>query len=831
VTTDLLSDLQTTLGAGYRVTRELAGGGMSRVFVAEEALLEREVVVKLLPPDLMAGLSVERFRAEIQHAVRLQHPHIVPVLSAGVIEYGSGIRGPYYTMPFIRGETLRARLERTGPLAPDEVRRILADVVDALAHAHDAGIVHRDIKPDNVFLVGKNALVTDFGVSKALLPGNARGPLTGIGVTLGTPGYMAPEQAAGDPGLDHRADLYAIGVLAYELLTGQRPFAGNSVQDLLVAQAVETPVPLQQLRPEVPPALARLVMRCLEKRPEDRFASAAELLAALEQLGSGSLATPALPVGAPPGTSARWRWVAGIGLVSAVLVLAGWGLWRRGGAAEPALGTGHVASVALLPPDYFQPGSAVDPTLNDLVDYISNSLGRVDGLMVINYMSASALYRRGSTPSLREIGARLGVEHLVVFQPRSNSRVTVQFIEAPTMAQVWVAPYSPDTANFDTIVADVVSRVTHTLLGATAKAPNTASARARREGAHAEFLAGMQALRRRTPQGMAEAIRYFERAVRLDSMHAEAKARLATALGLQVSYGYRTTLAPYATAARALALAESAVALDPARGELAGFLAFVEYLTLAPLQKVRADFERAMRSNASQAEVAGWHALTLLREGKSDSAVAEAQRALDLDPISSARHLTLALAALGGGRYGLAALEAKSAGEIEPGLRRPRQVEALALLLQNRAAECLTLDLYPYLGVKAMCLRAAGKQRDAAMLVDSLLRMVARESGDAVYSDVVPLQELATWYAWNGKPAESLRFVRLAFARSPAGIDPRIVQSGIYDRVRSAPGFAAELERLQDGVWPQVQEQRQRIQETDGGTPLAFRRAGPPPQS
>jgi eukaryotic-like serine/threonine-protein kinase len=832
VPTDLLSDLQTTLGAGYRVTRELVGGGMSRVFVAEEALLEREVVVKLLPPDLMAGLSVERFRAEIQHAVKLQHPHIVPVLSAGVIEYGDGIRGPYYTMPFIRGETLRARLERKGPLAPEEVRRILLDVVDALAHAHDAGIVHRDIKPDNVFLVGKNAMVTDFGVSKALLPGKARGPLTGIGMTLGTPGYMAPEQAAGDPSLDHRADIYAVGVLAYELLTGRRPFSGDSIQELLVAQAVATPVPLQELCPGAPPAQTRLVMRCLEKRPADRFDSAHDLLAALELLPSGALTTPALPLVAPRHALRPLRWLAGIGLGLAVLALAGWEVWGRGRKVEPGLGTGHTASVALLPPDYFQPDSSVSPTLNDLVDYISNSLGRVEGLMVINYMSASALYRRGSTPSLREIGQKLGVEHLVVFQPRSATRVTVQFIEAPTMAQVWVAQYSPDTANFDTIVADVVSRVTHTLLPAAAKLPeHSPSARVRREGAHAEFLAGMQALRRRTPQGMGEAIRYFEQAVRLDSTHAEAKARLATALGLQVSYGYRSTLAPYAAAARALALAEGAVALEPARGELVGFLAFVEYLTLAPLDKVRADFERAMRSNASQAEVAGWHALTLLREGKSDEAVAEAQRALDLDPISSARHLTLALAALGAGRYGLAALEAKSAGEIEPELRRPRQVEALALVLQNRGGECVGMDLYPYLGVRAMCLHAAGREREARGLVDSLVRMAGRESGDAVYADVLPAQELATWYAWIGNPEASLKFARMAFARSPAGIDPRIVQSGIYARVRGVPGFAEELKRLQESVWPQVVEQRQRIQEVDGTTPLAFHRAGPRPAS
>ena len=275
--TDLRSDLQTTLGSGFRVTRELAGGGMSRVFVAEEELLQREIVVKLLPPDLMAGLSVQRFRAEIQNAARLQHPHIVPVLSAGIVEYDGGTRGPYYTMPYIRGDTLRARLERDGALAPDEVRRILLDIVDALAHAHDAGIVHRDIKPDNIFLVGKNALVTDFGVSKALMPTAGAAQVTGVGVALGTPGYMAPEQAAADSSLDHRADIYAIGVLAYELLSGRRPFEGSSIQELLVAQAVATPVPLLELRPTVPPELAAIVMRCLEKRPQDRFGTAHEL--------------------------------------------------------------------------------------------------------------------------------------------------------------------------------------------------------------------------------------------------------------------------------------------------------------------------------------------------------------------------------------------------------------------------------------------------------------------------------------------------------------------------------------------------------------------------
>jgi serine/threonine-protein kinase len=828
VPTDLLSDLQNTLGPGYRVTRELAGGGMSRVFVAEEAALDREIVVKLLPPDLMAGLSVERFRAEIQHAVKLQHPHIVPVLTAGVITYGDGVRGPYYTMPLIRGETLRARLERTGALPPDEVRRILIDVVDALAHAHDAGIVHRDIKPDNVFLVRKNALVTDFGVSKALMPSGRQAPVTGVGMTLGTPGYMAPEQGAGDPALDHRADIYAVGVLAYELLTARRPFAGSSIQELLVAQAVETPVPLQQLCPAVPADLARLVMRCLEKRPEDRFPDAHHLLDALEQLPSGNLSVAPPSVRHAQPLSRRNRRFIALGLGLALVALGGWGLWRRTGTAVTGLGSGHIASVALLPPEYFQPDSAVSAALADLVDHISNSLGQVEGLKVVNYMSVSALYRRGKFPSFREIGAALDVEHLVVFAPRQDRRgmrVSVQFIEAPTQAQLWVTPYSPDPANFDAIVADVVSRVTHALLGPAARLPLGAhSARARREGAHEEFLAGKQALRRRTPDGVSEAIRYFEQAIQLDSTHADALGRLATALGLQLSYGYRTTMASYPTAARALALADRAVALDPAHGEPVGFRAYIEYLTLAPLELVRADFERAIGMRAAEADVAGWHALMLLREGKLAESLAESRRALELDPISSVRHLTLALAALGARRYDLAALEARRASETEPELRRPREVEALALLLQHRAAECVNLDLRPYLGVAALCLREAGRTREAEALVDSLQRLVLSEGDvDAVYSDVVPAQELATWYAWTGRPEECLRFLRLAFARSPVGIDLRIVQSGVYDPVRTAPGFATELQRLQDAVWPKVLEQRRRLREADGTTPLAFR--------
>ncbi|MBI2535486.1 MAG: serine/threonine protein kinase [Gemmatimonadetes bacterium] len=234
--TDLRDRLQTALGSGYRVENELGGGGMSRVFLAEEVRLGRRVVVKVLPPEMAAGVSVDRFEREIQLAAKLQHPHVVPLLSAGAS--GDLL---YYVMPFIEGESLRAKLARESELPVAEALRILRDVLDALAYAHSHHVVHRDIKPDNVLLSGKHALVTDFGVAKAVAESTGKQTLTSIGVALGTPAYMAPEQATADPHTDHRADLYAVGALAYEMLCGRPPFLGVNAQAVLAAHVTDLP--------------------------------------------------------------------------------------------------------------------------------------------------------------------------------------------------------------------------------------------------------------------------------------------------------------------------------------------------------------------------------------------------------------------------------------------------------------------------------------------------------------------------------------------------------------------------------------------------------------
>lgn len=275
--TDLLSRLQSVLGETYRIESELGGGGMSRVFLAEETRLGRLVVIKVLPPEMAADVNVERFEREIQLAAKLQHPHIVPLLTAG--SDGDLL---YYVMPFIEGESLRAKLAREGELPVGEAARILREVLDALAYAHAHGVVHRDIKPDNVLLSGRHAVVTDFGVAKAVSASTGMSSLTSLGIALGTPAYMAPEQAAADPHVDHRADIYAAGALAYEMLCGRPPFSGPTPQAVLAAHVTKVPDPVTVHRDTVPAGMAEMIMRCLQKKPADRWQNAEDLLPQLD---------------------------------------------------------------------------------------------------------------------------------------------------------------------------------------------------------------------------------------------------------------------------------------------------------------------------------------------------------------------------------------------------------------------------------------------------------------------------------------------------------------------------------------------------------------------
>ncbi len=405
--------LTAALTDRYRVKRELGVGGMATVYLAEDTKHRRDVAVKVLRPDLAVSLGAERFLREIEIAASLHHPHILPL-------YDSGGAGDvlFYVMPFVPGQSLRDRLEKASALPIDDAVRILREVGDALEYSHTQGVVHRDIKPENILLSGAHALVTDFGVAKALTDAAASSSITSTGMALGTPTYMAPEQATADPQLDHRVDIYALGVMAYEMLAGRAPFLGTNPQQVLAGHLAHQPDPLSRYRASVPPALEAIVMRCLEKNPADRWQKAGEFVQALEALPTNSGATAAMSaapasvassgqasaaetvasgrVASPPGASApstsnprgRKRLVTA-GVLVIVLSVLGVGWYRQDGRAGTLIGDAVLARNDLLLVSEFANRTADSTLAQTVTDAVRVELQQS---RVVDVMSQAAMW-------------------------------------------------------------------------------------------------------------------------------------------------------------------------------------------------------------------------------------------------------------------------------------------------------------------------------------------------------------------------------------------------------------------------------------------------------
>jgi tRNA A-37 threonylcarbamoyl transferase component Bud32/tetratricopeptide (TPR) repeat protein len=360
---EVLEQLQAALGDRYTVEREIGRGGMAVVYLAQDLRHKRQVALKVLRPELAASLGGERFLREIELAAQLTHPNILPLHDSG--DAGGLL---YYVMPFVDGESVRARIAREGPLRIGDAVRILRDVADALSHAHGRGVVHRDIKPDNVLLSERHALVTDFGIGKAVSKASSQETLTTAGVSLGTPTYMAPEQATAEKDIDHRADIYALGIVGYEMLVGEPPITGESQQAVLASQVLDQPDPISQRREGLPAPLADLIMGCLEKRREDRWQSAEEIVYRLEALTTPSAGMTPTTVRITAARSARSRRRARrIGL---------------GAGAVAAVAVGVVATVAVLSDGAFSSNLAPDLVAvaaleNETGDVSMDPLGRL----------------------------------------------------------------------------------------------------------------------------------------------------------------------------------------------------------------------------------------------------------------------------------------------------------------------------------------------------------------------------------------------------------------------------------------------------------------------
>ncbi|MFN2637553.1 MAG: protein kinase [Gemmatimonadaceae bacterium] len=453
--------LLSALGGSYTIERELTGGGMARVFVGDDKDLDRRVVIKILPPELAASVSAERFRREILTVARLQHPHIVPILKAGEVD---GL--PYFVMPYVDGESIDVRLRRTHTFGVRETLGIMKDAARALAFAHERGVVHRDIKPGNILLASGSATVTDFGVAKALSSalrsGDKSKGLTNTGMSLGTILYMAPEQAAGDPEIDGRADIYSLGITAYEMLSGAAPFASLNPREMLTARLTLPPPPLSAVRKDVPAGLERLIARCLAIDPDDRPQGAAALVEALEdpEVISGSFVLPE-PVRTNRGSRAvRAAVVGALALVGAIAVSAGM-YTRMHPTTVAAQSTGVVANpdvIAVLPFVSLGADSSNAYLATGVTNAVAGKLMRTQGLRVLAPGRPRSVRRKSDTASTANLDAQMVLEGTVE-RIGNRLRVTARLSNTDDDVMQWADVYDRDVKDLFAVEDEIADAI------------------------------------------------------------------------------------------------------------------------------------------------------------------------------------------------------------------------------------------------------------------------------------------------------------------------------------------------------------------------------------
>jgi len=777
--------LRAGLADRYVIERELGGGGMSRVFLATETALGRQVVVKVIAPELAEGVSAERFAREMKLAARLQQANIVPVLSAGD---ANGL--PYYTMPYVRGESLRARLATSQPLPVTEAVHILRDVARALAFAHGEGVVHRDIKPENILLSGGAAVVTDFGIAKAISAARTLdAPLAGLtqtGASIGTPAYMAPEQAAGDPAVDHRADLYAWGLVAWELLAGRHPFADRATpQAMLAAQLTGTAPAVRTIRADVPAALSDLVHRCLAKEPSARPASAAELLVALDQVTTPVTATIALPRAGRP-----WRGITVVGLLGALLLAVTWLLGRNPVEGPEAPGP---RSLAVLPFASVGGDTANAYFAEGMADELATALAKVPGLQLAGRNSANAARSQGRSP--QEIGKALGVEAVLqgtVRRAGDRMRVSVELTNAESGLVMWTESYEREVRDVfavqDEIAREIVSALRVTLGGAGSVSP-AAGRGTDNLAAYDDYLRGLYFFQRRG-SGVRKAVEAYQAAIAKDSGFARAWAGLGLASTSMTVY---TSARADSMLPLAVAAAERALALDPNSAE--AYLALgTAHAYAGRWAEAGPAFTRSIALDSTLALTRLFYGRYLWAMGRIEEATVQAAAAERLDPLAAAGPGNLALILSAGNRHE----EAVAAG------RRAFELDSMVLPAMTGYLHAL-VGAERWEEARSAARRLLSYSRDPQMLGSAAYAL--GRSGDTAAARALHVELVARRGEWR----TALARVRAAFGVGDTALALTALEGAVeagepiatnvsfldhmYDPVRQSPRFAAVIRR------------------------------------
>jgi eukaryotic-like serine/threonine-protein kinase len=619
--TEILARLKAALADRYAIDRELGHGGAATVYLAQDRKHGRAVAVKVLRPELAAALGAERFLREIEIAARLTHPHILSLHDSGE---ANGFL--YYVMPYLEGESLRDRLNREAQLPVDEAVRIAREVASALSYAHSHDVVHRDIKPENILLSGGEAVVADFGIARALVAAGAA-PLTDTGLAVGTPGYMSPEQAMAEPHIDGRADTYALGCVLYEMLAGHPPFLGTTAQEILARHTLDPVPPLRSTRPELPPALERVVLKSLAKAPADRFPSTAAFSEALTHAG------------APPSLARRAARPAVFVAAGVAALVAGYILLtRRPASAEPG------QSIAVLPFKNIGGDANNEPFSFGMSDELTTALGKVDGLRVV--ARSAALRFKTTNVSPQEIGRELHVLYVLDGGVRiggNRRRVSAQLINVAGGNELWSAEFDRDARDRDVFaVQDEITRAIVAALRVHLSSPASAALAKRSTGspeAHDLYLQGRYFFAKRDSASLRKAQDYFERAIAKDSSYALAYAGLSDAYSHRAVFGY---VPPRATHPQAKKAVLRALALDSTLAEAHTSLGFIALFLEWDWATAGRAFDRALALDPRYPPAhlfRGWY---FVATDRMEDAVAEVETAVRLDPFSLVNNARLA---------------------------------------------------------------------------------------------------------------------------------------------------------------------------------------------
>ncbi len=776
----------------YRILEKLGGGGMGVVYKAEDTKLGRFVALKFLPEGVAADReAIQRFEREARAASALDHPNICTLYEIGEHE-----GKPFIVMQYLEGLTLKHAIGGR-PLNTPELLDLAQQLAQALEAAHTKGIVHRDLKPANIFVTAEGRLkVLDFGLAK-LLPRaddvTASATLTKAGAAPGTLPYMAPEQLRGQP-VDARTDIYAFGCVLYEMATGQRPFRAELATELSSDILNKTPVPPVRLNPELPGKLEEIILKCLEKSPENRYQSAKEVGVDLRRLGAPPAAAAAIPAAGATGLNRRVR----LGVLVAAVVLVGVLIALNGGELRERLFepvAPKIDSIAVLPLDNLSRDPEQEYFADGMTEALTAELSKISALKVIS--RTSAMQYKGVKKPLPEIARELGVNGLVegsVTREGDQVRITVQLIHGPTDKHVWAESYQRELRGILTLQSEVARAIAREVRVAVTPAEETrlTAARLVNPEAHRLYLQGRYQLNKRTEQGFQQAIQFFEQAIEKDPAYAAAYAGLAEVFSIQPGWGFAS---PAEAFPRARDYAQKALELDANLAQAYAVLGHTKWSS-REWSGAEQDFRRALELDPNYATARHWYGVALSSFGSHEEAIAQLESAEKLDPLSPIISTNLARGFYYARRYERANQQLRKTVQMHPDFYFAHLLLSVCLAQQGMYPEALAAlekgsrlpevdSDYGYVG---WTYATTGHKLEANRLQRRLRELSRHRRIDA--------GAIATIYAGLGQNDESFAWLERAYEERGSTRVLFLKVAPAFDPLREDPRFQDLLRRM-----------------------------------